>query len=92
LEPAWARAAIATASPAIGTAAEEAVLAAAVPAVDGVAAAAAMNPKFGRPSAPVFAVPVALGALDDPASEEMAESPAARAAAWSVSAGAVPLA
>lgn len=82
--------AIATASPATGTATADAVPDV-IAVVVGVVVVAAEKPKLGRPSAVVLAASVPLCTFDTPAAseDEVAESPAACAAARSLPAGAL---
>jgi hypothetical protein len=83
LEPDCARAAMATARPAIGMAAVEAG-AAMVAGADCAAAVATAKPKFGRPSADTLAAPLALCPLDAPVDDESVEGAAAGALACPV--------
>jgi hypothetical protein len=78
LDPDWARAAIATASPATGTAA---AVEAPPGDADAVAVAAkAVKPRFGRPLASVFTPAAPPWVFDVPAaSAEVAETSAVRA-------------
>jgi hypothetical protein len=92
LDPDWARAAIATATPATGTgsAADAAPDGVDPAALDGVAAAKAVKPRFGTPATSALAAPLPLCAFAVAAvrDADVAETSVARALARSVLAGA----